>query len=231
MNAAISTQDIILRLFAATLAGVLVGWERESHGRPAGLRTTILTCVASAVAMILSEVLFHESASSASANWRPDPARLGAGILTGIGFLGAGTIMRHNSIIRGVTTAASLWFVTVLGLAFGAGQYALGAIGVVIALATLFVLPAMEKHIRSDWYATLTTTLQMDAMSDGEFQDLLRSLGLKVLKTELDYDLPAAQKTLRCELKLNRNQAFELSNRIVADLRVRPGVLRVKWSD
>lgn len=232
MNAAISTQDIVLRLLAATFAGVVVGWERESHGRPAGLRTTILTCVASAVAMILSEVLFYESATSgASANWRPDPARLGAGILTGIGFLGAGTILRHNSIIRGVTTAASLWFVTVLGLAFGAGEYGLGAIGVTIALITLFVLPALEKHIQSDWYATLTTTLQMDAINDAEFQQLLRSLGLKVLKTELDYDLPAAQKTLRCDLKLNRSEAFELSNRVVADLRLRPGVLRVKWSD
>src|SRR5438874_967575 len=118
-----------LRLSLAFAAGFIVGWERESHGRPAGLRTNILACVAAAVAMVLSEVLFIQSAAAATGSWRPDPARLGAGILTGIGFLGAGTILRHANVIRGVTTAASLWFVTVLGLAFGSGQIALGLIG------------------------------------------------------------------------------------------------------
>src|SRR5437879_4208275 len=121
----LSFPEMVLRLLMAFLAGFVVGWERESHGRPAGLRTTILACVASALAMILSEVLFTQSAAlMGSGSWRPDPARLGAGILTGIGFLGAGTILRHANIIVGVTTAATLWFVTVLGLAFGSGQYA-----------------------------------------------------------------------------------------------------------
>src|SRR5438477_324936 len=116
----LSFSDMLLRLLLAFLAGMAVGWERESHGRPAGLRTNILACVASAVAMIVSEMLFAKSAAAtATGNWRPDPARLGAGILTGIGFLGAGTIIRHGNFVRGVTTAASLWFVTVLGLAFG----------------------------------------------------------------------------------------------------------------
>src|SRR5438105_14316331 len=99
-------QQILLRLLAAFAAGVIFGWERSSRGRPAGLRTTILACVAAAAAMILSEKLFVESGSAVAAgNWRPDPARLGAGILTGIGFLGAGPIVRHENIIRGVTTA------------------------------------------------------------------------------------------------------------------------------
>src|SRR5262245_46793392 len=122
MNLPLSFSEIVLRVLAATAAGALVGLERESHGRPAGLRTTMLTCVAAAIAMVVSECLFAETATSVpGANWRPDPARLGAGILTGIGFLGAGTILRHGSMTTGVTTAASLWFVTVLGLAFGSG--------------------------------------------------------------------------------------------------------------
>src|SRR2546423_14039656 len=91
---------IFLRLLAAFGAGLVVGWERESHGRPAGLRTTILACVASAMAMIISEVLFAESAAAQPPiSWRPDPARLGAGILTGIGFLGAGTVLRHANFV------------------------------------------------------------------------------------------------------------------------------------
>src|SRR5437016_5675750 len=131
----LSYLEMFLRIAMAFIAGFVVGWERESHGRPAGLRTTILTCVASAVAMIVSQVLFTESATITPAStWRPDPARLGAGILTGIGFLGAGTILRHANVIRGVTTAASLWFVTVLGLAFGSGEFALGFMGTAVAL-------------------------------------------------------------------------------------------------
>src|SRR5437867_8496223 len=94
---ALSIPDIFLRLLLAFGAGFLVGWERESHGRPAGLRTNILACTAAALAMLISEVLFTQSAASAgSGSWRPDPARLGAGILTGIGFLGGGTILRHD---------------------------------------------------------------------------------------------------------------------------------------
>src|SRR5438105_12990606 len=147
----LSLGEMLLRLVTAFVAGFVVGWERESHGRPAGLRTNILACVASALAMIVSEVLFTQSAASnPSISWRPDPARLGAGILTGIGFLGAGTILRHTNVVRGVTTAASLWFVTVLGLAFGSGEFALGFIGVGLALVALFILPRFERYIETD---------------------------------------------------------------------------------
>src|SRR5262244_3997735 len=142
----VSFSQMLLRIGLAFVAGLIVGWERTSHGRAAGLRTTILACVASAMAMVISEALFAESAAAtAGGSWRPDPARLGAGILTGIGFLGAGTIMRHENIVRGVTTAASLWFVTVLGLAFGSGEFRLGFAGLIIGFATLFWLPIFER--------------------------------------------------------------------------------------
>src|SRR5437763_16734032 len=109
--------------------------------------------------MVVSGVPFpHTAAATATVSWGPDPARLGAGILTGIGFLGAGTILRHANVIRGVTTAASLWFVTVLGLAFGSGQIALGLIGLVLGLVALHLLPRIERYIDSDWYATLSVT-------------------------------------------------------------------------
>ena len=102
---------------------------------------------------------------------RLDPARLGAGILTGIGFLGAGTILRHENLVRGVTTAASLWFVTVLGLAFGSGLFSLGFIGVAVALATLLVLPVFERTVASDDYATLTVTASLDALTEDELKN------------------------------------------------------------
>src|SRR5438128_3501614 len=144
----LSLWQMFLRLLLAFIAGFIVGWERESHGRPAGLRTNILACVASALAMVVSEVLFAQSAAAtATGSWRPDPARLGAGILTGIGFLGAGTILRHANAVRGITTAASLWFVTVLRLAFGSGQFVLGLLGTALARLTLVVLRLFGQYV------------------------------------------------------------------------------------
>src|SRR5882672_810927 len=175
----LSISEIFLRLLNAFIAGAVVGWERESHGRPAGLRTNILACVAAALAMIVSEALFVQSAAlPGTGSWRPDPARLGAGILTGIGFLGAGTILRHADSIRGVTTAATLWFVTVLGLAFGSGEFGVGFLGVGLALATLYVLPRFEKHIPSDWYATLSVTFSMSGLTTDQLKARIESAGL-----------------------------------------------------
>lgn len=231
MNPTIPVSDVLVRVLAAVAAGALIGWERESRGRPAGFRTTILTCTASALAMILSQALFLESAAAVgNSAWRPDPARLGAGILTGIGFLGAGTILRHDNLIRGVTTAASLWFATVLGLVFGSGEFALGIVGLGVASLTLYLLPVLEKHIQTDWYATLTVTLELDAISEGELRQRLEALGLKIQAMEFSFDLAARQKTVACELKMKRQATFALSARVLAELRACPGVLQVKWS-
>ena len=230
MNSPPGLQDFILRIAAATLAGTLVGLERETHGRAAGLRTTILACIASAIAMITSEYLFFTSAGgSPSGTWRPDPARLGAGILTGIGFLGAGTILRHENLIRGVTTAASLWFVTVLGLAFGSGLFVLGAIGTGVAMLTLVILPFFEKHIPSDWYSKFTVTTELDALTEAELANRLNSLGLQVQRMELNYDLANRRKTIACDLKLRRSSALETSSKAIAEFRNCAGVLEVKW--
>ncbi len=226
----LSIPEMFLRLLMAFVAGFVVGWERESHGRPAGLRTNILACVAAALAMVVSEILFSQSAAAtATGSWRPDPARLGAGILTGIGFLGAGTILRQANVIRGVTTAASLWFVTVLGLTFGSGEFILGFIGVGLALLTLYVLPRFEKHIQPDFYARLSVTATLDGLSEEELRQRIRALGSKVKLTRLAYDLENKEKTISCELKLKKRNAFELSTTVMAELRQCPGVLRVHW--
>jgi putative Mg2+ transporter-C (MgtC) family protein len=226
----LTLSDISLRILVAFLTGLIIGWERESHGRPAGLRTTILTCVASALAMILSEVFFNESsAATANSSWRPDPARLAAGVLTGIGFLGAGTILRHENMIRGVTTAATLWFVTVLGLAFGSGQFTLGFMGVGIALVTLHFMPRFEKHIRSDSYATLSITTTLDAAGDPELRNRIETLGPTIKTMKLSYDLEKRQKTMICELKLEKAEVLEMSDIVVKDLSTCPGILHIVW--
>lgn len=229
MNTTLTFSDIVLRVIAATFAGALVGLERESHGRPAGLRTTILACVASTVAMLVSEAFYLGSVAHGG-NWHPDPGRISAGVLTGIGFLGAGTIFRHTNFIRGVTTAASLWFVTILGLAFGAGLFGLGFLGVCVALGTLFALPTLEKHIPSDRYATLTVMAELDALTEQQLQERLTALGLKVKRMDLNYDLAAKQKTITCELKMRQTPSAEVSRETLASLSACPGVLQIKWS-
>jgi putative Mg2+ transporter-C (MgtC) family protein len=227
MITSLSPSEMLLRILTATVAGALVGLERETHGRPAGLRTTMLTCVASAIAMVISESLFLETADSPA--WRPDPARLGAGILTGIGFLGAGTIMRHSNIIRGVTTAASLWFVTVLGLAFGSGLYLLGGIGLAIAMITLLVLPKMERHIPSDWHSTVTVVSELDALTDDALRSHIEMLGLRTRRLSVDYNLVTRQNTTEVEVQLKRRDAVDVPQQLVARLRQIPGVREIRW--
>ena len=180
--------------------------------------------------MVVSQILFIESAAAnPTASWRPDPARLGAGILTGIGFLGGGTILRHENLIRGVTTAASLWFVTVLGLAFGSGEYVVGGIGIAVAMVTLFILPYFEKLIQSDWYSTLSVTMLLDGLSEIDLRRRLQQLGLIVNAMRFDYDLEKKQKTVVCDVKLKRREVFDLSANVVKELTLEPGIVQVKW--
>jgi putative Mg2+ transporter-C (MgtC) family protein len=226
----LSCSDILIRLALAFGAGFVIGWERESHGRPAGLRTNILACLAAAIAMIISENFSLHFALLNGNGIRADPARLGAGVLTGIGFLGGGTILRHENMIRGVTTAASLWIVTILGLAFGSGLYLLGGLGVGFAMAALFVLSLLEKRLHADWYATLTVVLLLDSKADQTLRAEVETLGPKVQTMKLHYELVKKQKTITCDLKLERLDRFEAAQRVVRQLTEIPGILEVKWN-
>ncbi|MBI3947317.1 MAG: MgtC/SapB family protein [Armatimonadetes bacterium] len=130
-----------LKLALACFLGGLVGWQREAHDRPAGFRTHILVCVGSCLVMIVS---IGAAASGGPGAPRYDPGRIAAQVVSGIGFLGAGTILRQGSVVRGLTTAASLWTVAAIGLAAGLG----GSHAVIAGLATLFVLATLTVFSR-----------------------------------------------------------------------------------
>ena len=136
-------QDIMLRLGLAILAGGVIGAEREAMRRPAGLRTHMLVAGGAALVMLLGEYVFEMYEGRADV----DPTRLGAQVISGIGFLGAGTIMREGLTIRGLTTAASLWAVACLGLAAGAGFYAGTLLGTGIILLTLYALERLQNRV------------------------------------------------------------------------------------
>jgi len=222
--------DMLLRLGAAFLASFIIGWERQSHGRPAGLRTTILSCVAAAVAMVISELVFVQAgAMPGVSSWRPDPARLGAGILTGIGFLGGGAILKHSDYVLGVTTAATLWFATVVGLAFGAGLFAVGWLAVAVALIVLYVLPSLERHIRTAAYATLKITTRPGALTLEQLQTKLGGLGLQVTSLKLGFDKEMGFTTFITAVKFTKQQLMANAHEVMNLFSCIPGVLKVEW--
>jgi putative Mg2+ transporter-C (MgtC) family protein len=133
--------EAILRLFLAMIMGGLIGLEREIVNRPAGFRTHTLVCMGSALVMTTSEYIFQSNYDLVNL----DPARLGAQVISGIGFLGAGTIMNDGHRVRGLTTAASLWVVACIGLAVGAGFYEGAIAGFIMSYITLIFLKKLEK--------------------------------------------------------------------------------------
>ncbi|WP_236838873.1 MgtC/SapB family protein [Caldalkalibacillus salinus] len=137
--------EITIRLFLATLLGGLVGIEREQNNHPAGFRTHILVCVGSSLIMLISMYGFESFIyNNPEINTIQDPARLAAQVVSGIGFLGAGTILVHGGTVRGLTTAASLWVVAGIGLALGSGFYYGAVLSTVLVLLSLVVLNRIE---------------------------------------------------------------------------------------
>ena len=138
--------EIFARILLAMVIGGLIGWEREKSNRPAGLRTHMLVTVGSAVVMVIGEL----SALQYSGVTTIDPTRLGAQVISGIGFLGAGTILRDGLSVRGLTTAASLWAVACLGLAVGGGYYVVAAAGALAILMTLSLFDHLEQNFKRE---------------------------------------------------------------------------------
>lgn len=147
---------IASRLLCALIIGGVIGLERENAHRPAGMRTHMLVALGSCAVMITGHLLFREyHALGANA----DPARLSAQVIAGVGFLGAGTIIREGASVKGLTTAASIWTVACLGIAVGAGYLFVGLIGTGFMLMTLVVFEWVQKKLLPPRYASYTYVL------------------------------------------------------------------------
>ncbi|CAN7618544.1 MgtC/SapB family protein [Paenibacillus sp. LjRoot153] len=141
----ISHLDLLIRMLVATILGGLIGLEREWSNHAAGFRTHILVCLGSTTIMLLSIYGFSEFVNES--NVRADPARLAAQVISGIGFLGAGAILRNGSVVSGLTTAASVWVVAAVGLCVGAGFFFVAVLCTFLALVSLLLLNKWEKHL------------------------------------------------------------------------------------
>jgi len=151
---------LILRVLAAAGLTGVIGLERQIHGRPAGLRTHVLVGIGAALAMVGGEAVVRLVAARAGV--QIDPGRIAAGVITGIGFLGAGTIIRVGDWVRGLTTAASIWFVAALGIVAGQGLYDLAIGGTVIGLIVLTALDWAEARLPSAIYHQLVIDVTPD---------------------------------------------------------------------
>lgn len=134
--------DVVVKLVLAVVLGGIIGLEREFSQKPAGLRTNILICAGSAMMMALSGIMLGTAAPGAA-----DSLRIAAGVITGMGFIGAGTIIQAQGHVHGLTTASTLWAVAGLGLVIGAGYYAIAAVYTGILMITLFAFPLLERLI------------------------------------------------------------------------------------
>jgi len=168
------TADDLVKLLLALVLGGLIGWERELYDKPAGFRTNTLICVGSTLFTIFSLKIGIIPGT--------DSARIAAQIVSGIGFLGAGAIIRRGEAVLGLTTAATIWFVASIGMGIGAGYYVISSVGTALALAILFVFRKFE-HLVDRIHTTRTYHVIVSAEDDAvrELSLVLDSCGLRVL--------------------------------------------------
>ena len=218
--------EIVFRLLAALVAGGLIGLERSHRGRPAGFRTHALVCLSSTLLMLVTVYESHWMPRDAVARVVLDPTRMAQGIMTGIGFLGAGAIMKEGLTVRGLTTAASIWITAAIGILTGVGFYFAAVLGTVLTLGTLSAFRWIERHLPTESYALFTVRFAREAVMD--------EAALRQLITEHALDLHNLSYRLRGDVgqfeyrmvlrTLNPDNLLKLSN----TLNSRQGVLEYR---
>lgn len=224
--------DIAVRLALAILAGTLIGINRSERGEAAGLRTIILVCLAAAVAMIQVNLLLSLGGKAPDSFATLDLMRLPLGILTGMGFIGGGAILRRGSMVVGVTTAATLWIVTVIGLCFGGGQLVLGMTTLAITMIVLWILRRLENLIPQLRHATVSVSVKGSEPTDDEIGAMLSRAGLEIRSWDVisSKGVTTTIRKIRCELSWRAHRADILPPPIVSQIEQMPGVTGLRWN-
>lgn len=206
-------------LLAAAMGG-LVGWERERRDRPAGLRTHILVCMGAALITLVSERI---------AGTRSDPGRVAAQIVSGIGFLGAGTIMRQGNVVRGLTTAASLWTVAGIGMAIAVGAE-MAVLGVVAALIVFFTLTVVDRvedtYITGRKYERLRLVTGPDRDIVGRVLLGLAEQGVQARSVSVEEDAEQGELTVSLTVRTPPGFRRQAVGKWLSD---QPGIGRFEW--
>lgn len=224
----ISNVEIVLRLLLSTVLGGLIGMEREASNRPAGLRTHILVTVGSTLIMMVSIDGFSGISYNGSG---ADPSRLAAQIVSGIGFLGAGTILIKGATIQGLTTAASLWVCGGIGIAIGGGYYLGGVATVIIVLFTLSRLSIMEKRLFKQRYKMLIVDSIDRTGLIGDLGTVFGEYNINIMGMEIDhYTDSYDMEHIKIRFLLRMPIDFELSNECIFErIYGINGVKKAEW--
>lgn len=218
--------EIVARLFLASFLGAVIGLEREVHGREAGIRTYLLVSLGSALAMVLSESIVYKYQAAALFHIGLDPARIAAQAITGIGFLGAGAIIRYRNSTRGLTTAACMWVVCSVGLAAGAGYYLFSTAVSAIAVGSLVSLKSLERRLKRDWFRDLLILSDDVEGQLDRVHDVLDRHGVRISSFALSKN--RERKELLVEFKLRFHTVQPLDRDIVTYVSGIEGIKRVE---
>jgi putative Mg2+ transporter-C (MgtC) family protein len=227
MTALVTWQDVVLRLAAALLAGGLIGFDRTQRARIAGLRTTILICLAATGAMIEANMLLDVGGKTGSSFAVMDTLRFPLGILSGIGFIGAGAILRRGNLVTGVTTAATLWLTTVIGLLLGAGYFLVGGLMTLLAFGVLKFLKGVEPRVSREHRGHLIVTLTPEGPSAELLCEKVLAAGYTISSLALEEN-----GVRKCELHLEWDspRAQDHVPPLIRELRGLDGVLSLSWT-
>jgi putative Mg2+ transporter-C (MgtC) family protein len=223
-------KEIALRLLLAAAASACIGANRDEKGRPAGLRTTMLVCLAATLAMIQVNLLLSLHGKSGDNFNTLDLMRLPLGILSGIGFIGAGTIIKRGEMTLGVTTAATLWYVTVLGLLFGGGQLGVAIAASLGGLVILTSVKRVERRLPKSHRGTLTMAFSAPTIDESELRERLRGQGFGVDRWKVSFGPTPGLSSLECVLEWRapggRSPGLPAG---ISELRNLEGVTLVEW--
>jgi putative Mg2+ transporter-C (MgtC) family protein len=221
--------EMLARLLAALFAGAFIGYERSFHGRPAGLRTHVLVCLASAVLMLVT--VYEDYWVRTPGESRLDPTRMAQGIMTGIGFLGAGVIVKEGINVRGLTTAASIWITAGIGVLAGVGLYVPLVASVMLTLVVLSVFRWVELRVPTLAYFHFDVKYAKEGtLSEEALCQLLGKLGFSIAHFSYRLDGGTDERVLRHSMTLqtrDRTSASRLArlleeNRSVLEFRLSP---------
>ena len=221
--------EIILRLLGAMLIGIIIGTEREYTNRPAGMRTHMLVAIGSCAVAVTGQLIFLQYYQFGA---MPDPARLSAQVIAGVGFLGAGTILREGFSVKGLTTAASIWSVACLGIAVGGGYYVLAAAGTVCIFITLTLFDYLQKkmlRISKETYYIIVSCTDVAAALNAVDALVKKCGGTKISSMEVNAE-DAEGVTIRFTVIFNGRDVCKRPPEFVASLSAEPFVTAVSIS-
>ncbi|HZN85818.1 MAG TPA: MgtC/SapB family protein [Burkholderiales bacterium] len=221
--------EISFRLVAALAAGGIIGLERSFRGRAAGFRTHALVCIASSLLMLVTVYEHQWFVAQSGSRVVIDPTRMAQGIMTGIGFLGAGVIVKEGLTVRGLTTAASIWITSAIGILTGIGFYFAAGLGVVLTLGTLSVFRWIEGKMPTELYANFTVRFARDAvMPEALLRDLVRQHGFSVANLNYrligetgQFEYRMVMRTLKTDNVRRLSETLN-ADRAVAEYRISP---------